>query len=164
MTRTVQLLRHDASFLLRLKSGQLIANQIWEFCDRYDYKLNHCNGLDDFWHLFCFLLIFSDRSTYLTIIPRAWMGLASQAGVFRGARFSSLPSNTCSIKNNIPFPLLYLRGKWPINSCAIKCWRAKRDFNVTLELPFSFFLSFAKAMQYMEYSKIWLNLTLPHWI
>ena len=87
------------------------------------------------------------------------MGLASQAGVFRGAHFSSLPSNTCSIKSNIPFPLFYLRGKWPINSCAIKCWRAKPDFNVTLELPFSFFLSFAKAMQCMEYSKISQNLT-----
>ena len=86
------------------------------------------------------------------------MGLASQAGVFRGARFSSLSTNACSMENNIPFPLFYLRGKWPINSCAIKCWWAKRDFNVTLELPFSFFLSFAKAMQCMEYSKIWLNL------
>ena len=82
------------------------------------------------------------------------MGLASQAGIFRGARFSSLPTNACSMENNIPFPLFYLRGKWPINSCAIKCWRAKRDFNVTLELPFSLFLSFAKAMQCMEYSKI----------
>ena len=30
MTRTV---------LFRLKSGQLIGNQIWEFCDGYDYNL-----------------------------------------------------------------------------------------------------------------------------
>ena len=82
------------------------------------------------------------------------MGLASQAGIFRGARFSSLPTNACSMENNIPFPLFYLRGKWPINSCAIKCWWAKHDFNVTLELTFSFFLSFAKAMQCMEYFKI----------
>ena len=49
------------------------------------------------------------------------ISLASHAGVFRGARFSSLPTNACSTGNNIPFPLFYLRGKRPINSCAIKC-------------------------------------------
>ena len=38
--------------------------------------------------------------------------VASHAGVFRGARFSSLPTNACSAENNIPFPLFYLRGKW----------------------------------------------------
>ena len=38
-------------------------------------------------------------------------GIASQAGVFRGARFSSLPTNARSAGNNIPFPLFYLRGK-----------------------------------------------------
>ena len=48
MTRIVQLLTHEAYFLLRLKSGQLIANQIWEFCDRYDYILNHCKMCDSF--------------------------------------------------------------------------------------------------------------------
>ena len=53
--------------------------------------------------------------------------LASHAGVFRGARFSFLPTNACSTENNIPFPLFYLRDKWPISSCAIKCWQAKRD-------------------------------------
>ena len=37
--------------------------------------------------------------------------LASHEGVFRGARFSSLPTNACSAENNIPFPLFYLRGK-----------------------------------------------------
>ena len=37
--------------------------------------------------------------------------VASNAGVFRGARFSSLPTNACSAENNIPFPLFYLRGK-----------------------------------------------------
>ena len=37
--------------------------------------------------------------------------LASHAGIFRGARFSSLPTNACSTENNIPFPLFYLRGK-----------------------------------------------------
>ena len=84
--------------------------------------------------------------------------LASHAGVFRGARFSSLPTNACSTENNIPFPLFYLRGKWTINRCAIKCWQAKGDLNVTLELTFSFFLSFAKVMKCIEYFKIWLNL------
>ena len=32
--------------------------------------------------------------------------LASNAGVFRGAHFSSLPTNTCSNEDNIPFPCL----------------------------------------------------------
>ena len=41
MARTVQLLRHDAycpiwTVQLRLKSGQLRANQIWQFCYSYD--------------------------------------------------------------------------------------------------------------------------------
>ena len=27
---------------------------------------------------------------------------------------SSLPTNACSTENNIPFPLFYLQGKWPI--------------------------------------------------
>ena len=33
--------------------------------------------------------------------------LASHAGVFRGARISSLPTNACSTENNIPFPFLF---------------------------------------------------------
>ena len=33
-------------------------------------------------------------------------GLASNARVFRGALISSLPTNACSTKNNIPFPNL----------------------------------------------------------
>ena len=37
--------------------------------------------------------------------------IASHADVFRGARFSSLPTNACSTENNIPFLLFYLRGK-----------------------------------------------------
>ena len=37
--------------------------------------------------------------------------VASHAGLFRRARFSSLPTNACSTENNIPFPLFYLRGK-----------------------------------------------------
>ena len=32
--------------------------------------------------------------------------IASHAGVFRGARFSSLPTNACSTENNIAFPSL----------------------------------------------------------
>ena len=32
--------------------------------------------------------------------------LASYAGVSRGARFSSLPTNACSTEDNIPFPCL----------------------------------------------------------
>ena len=38
--------------------------------------------------------------------PAAVKILASRAGVFRGARFSSLPTNACSTKNNIPFSSL----------------------------------------------------------
>ena len=37
--------------------------------------------------------------------------VASHAGDFRGARISSLPTNACSTEDNIPFPLLYSRGK-----------------------------------------------------
>ena len=32
--------------------------------------------------------------------------LASHAGIFRGARFSSLPTISCSTEDNIPFPCL----------------------------------------------------------
>ena len=31
--------------------------------------------------------------------------VASHAGVLRGARFSSFPTNACSTENNTPFPL-----------------------------------------------------------
>ena len=41
----------------------------------------------------------------------AQLAVASHAGVFRGSRFSSLPTNACSTENSIPFPLFYLRGK-----------------------------------------------------
>ena len=36
MVRMVQFLRHDTYCPVRLKSGQLIAKQIWEFCYSYD--------------------------------------------------------------------------------------------------------------------------------
>ena len=39
------------------------------------------------------------------------LNLASHAGVFRGARISSLLTNACSTENNIPFSLFYLRGR-----------------------------------------------------
>ena len=51
---------------------------------------------------------FSDNSNTRN---ESWKSLASHAGVFRGARFSSLPTNACSTENNIPFSLFYLRGK-----------------------------------------------------
>ena len=49
-----------------------------------------------------------------------WGNLASHAGAFREAHFSSLPTNACTTEDNIPFPLFI----WPINSCEIKCWQA----------------------------------------
>ena len=36
----IDAVKHDAYFLLRLKSGHLITNQIWEFCYSYDYNFN----------------------------------------------------------------------------------------------------------------------------
>ena len=84
--------------------------------------------------------------------------VASHAGVFRGARISSLPTNACSTENNIPFSLFYLRGKWPINNCAIKCWQAKHDWTWPWSYHFPSFLSFAKVMQCTEYSEFWLKL------
>ena len=71
-----------------------------------------------------FIIKTSDRMPYFTILHyklhiqylgRSKHTLASHAGVFRGARISSLPTNACSTEDNIPFPLLHSRGKWPIN-------------------------------------------------
>ena len=45
----------------------------------------------------------------LPLVPQmqtAHLQLASHAGVFRGARLSSLPTNSCSTEYNIPFPSL----------------------------------------------------------
>ena len=55
--------------------------------------------------------------------------VASHTIIFRGARIPSLPTNACSTKSSIPFPLFYLHGtcKWQINSFEIKCWQAKQD-------------------------------------
>ena len=85
--------------------------------------------------------------------------VASHAGIFRGARISSLPTNACSNENNITFPLCYLRGKWSIDRLntthklvkVLKC-----DPRVT---HLTSCLSFAKVMQCMEYSKLWPSLT-----
>ena len=61
----------------------------------------------------------SDRDAHWKIqikpLRETNVGVASHAGVFRGARISSLPTNACSTEDNIPFPLLHSRGKWPIN-------------------------------------------------
>ena len=40
------------------------------------------------------------------IFPPVIWSVASHAGVFRGARISSVPTNACSTENNIPFPSL----------------------------------------------------------
>ena len=62
------------------------------------------------------------------------LNVASHAGVLRGARFSSPPpppTNACSTENNIPFPLFYLRGKWPINSCfSVSCRSSNYQFTL----------------------------------
>ena len=45
---------------------------------------------------------------------RRGKALASHAGVFGGARLSSLPTNACSTENNIPFPNLAIHTVlWP---------------------------------------------------
>ena len=56
-------------------------------------------------------LKFRTNSPRLGYLYPTFNNLASHAGVFRGARISSLPTNTCSKEDNIPFPLLYSRGK-----------------------------------------------------
>ena len=57
----------------------------------------------------------NDWAPGVIIFNKALGQVASHAGVFRGARISSLPTNACSTEDNIPFPLLHSRGKWPIN-------------------------------------------------
>ena len=74
-----------------------------------------------------------------------WMVTFHTGGV-RAACISSLPKSACSTANNIPFPLFYSHGMWPMNSFEIKFWQAKQKSyacdsvkNETLELPFSFY-------------------------
>ena len=51
--------------------------------------------------------------------------IASHAGVFRGARISSLPTNVCSTEDNIPFPRL-------ANHVVLsKFWKVDLDRRVT---------------------------------
>ena len=51
--------------------------------------------------------------------------LASHAGIFRGARISSLPTNACSTEDNIPFPRL-------ANDVVLsKFWKVDLDRRVT---------------------------------
>ena len=50
--------------------------------------------------------------------------VASHAGVFRGARFSSLPTNACSTEGNIPFP--YLANQMLLS----KFWKVDLDRKV----------------------------------
>ena len=79
----------------------------------------------------------------------------SETACFPRRRFSSLPTNACSTENNIPFPLFYLRGKWPINSCAIKCWQAKSDWKgdprVTIFLFFFPSLKLCSAWKILKF-------------
>ena len=102
----------------------------------------------------------------------ACLAIANQAGVFRGARISSLPANAYSTKDNIPFLLLYSRGKWPINSGERKCWQAKHDSQARDSVKtwprtwpnsylFLSFLSFAKAVCSARriLKSDWVNLT-----
>ena len=49
---------------------------------------------------------FTQISFNLPKSRRSTVYLASHAGVFRGARFSSLPTNPCSTEDNFPFPSL----------------------------------------------------------
>ena len=44
--------------------------------------------------------------SFLWLLASSNSWLASHAGVFRGARISSLPTNACSTQNNISFPSL----------------------------------------------------------
>ena len=63
--------------------------------------------------LYFLLLLLHDYDTKVKhcVLRVAASGVASHANVFKGARFSSLPTKACSTENNIPFPLFYLRGK-----------------------------------------------------
>ena len=54
----------------------------------------------------CHLVMFKTVFFYLMYKMKYSCYLASHAGVFSGARFSSLPTNACSTEDNIPFPSL----------------------------------------------------------
>ena len=73
-----------------------------------------------------------DLRVQCEVYPRYWSVCVGCLSLPRGARFSSLPPNACSTENTTK--------TWP------QSYR------------FAFFLSFAKVMQCLKYSKIWLNL------
>ena len=54
--------------------------------------------------------------------------VASHAGVFRGARISSLPTNASSTENNIPFPSL------ANHIVPSKFWKADLDRRITRQI------------------------------
>ena len=66
-------------------------------------------------HAFLYFLLLllrdCDTKVKLCVLRVAASGVASHAIVFKGARFSFLPTKACSTEKNIPFPLFYLRGK-----------------------------------------------------
>ena len=98
------------------------------------------------WVMTCIVISMEFHEGCRGRVLRTCLPLASHAGVFRGARVSSLPTNACSTANNIPFPLSYSCGTWPINSCEksvdslnkthklVVVW--KRDARVTFFLYF----------------------------
>ena len=73
-----------------------------------------------------------DLRVQCEVYPRYWSVCVGCLSLPRGARFSSLPPNACSTENTTK--------TWP------QSYR------------FAFFLSFAKVVQCLKYSKIWLNL------
>ena len=115
--------------------------------------------------LYFFLLLLHDYDTKVKHcdLSVAAPGVASHANIFKGACFSSLPTNTCSTENNIPFPLFYLHGRWLIISFEINCWQAKlkRDPKVTVFLLLFPSLSLCSAWSILKFDQI---LLLPLWI
>ena len=59
----------------------------------------YCSFVSLYRQKLCLWQFFWDRACLIRT-------LASHAGVFRGARLSSLPTNACSTEDNIPFPSL----------------------------------------------------------
>ena len=51
-------------------------------------------------------MLCSQLSSAISDVRKSPVNIASHAGVFGGARLSSLPTNACSTENNIPFPNL----------------------------------------------------------
>ena len=89
-------------------------------CERRDLLCSHSNGdiftcEDNNVMLFSLVKISSFCTKghlvfHWCLYNKTDYDVASHAGVFRGARISSLPTNACSTEDNIPFPLLHSRG------------------------------------------------------